>query len=72
MESPLREGAGESGLSERTVGILHQPAPLLHHPAARELKAVIVFAGSHGAIPMTTATRLIAALGFGPREVRPC
>ena len=62
MKSPLGTGAGESGLSEQTAGILHQPAQLLHQPAARGLKAVIVFAGSHGAIPMTTAT--LTALGL--------
>lgn len=64
MKSPLREGAGESGLSEQTAGILHQPAPLLHHPAARELKAVIVFAGSEGHVPTASATRLLRALGL--------
>ena len=65
MKSPRGAGAGASGLSERTTGILHHPAPLLHHPAARELKVVIVFTGSHGAIHMTAATRLIVALGLG-------
>lgn len=63
MKSPHETGAGEKGMSYQTVPII-SPAPLLHHPAACELKRAIVFAASGGHIPPVSATRLLRALGL--------